>query len=62
MSHVLLFYHFSEESEGKIDVHFHVFVSEEFDFDPDKQKVILRIGNESLGGWNKRDRVMKIKG
>ena len=58
----LTFFHtFSDVSEKLLTVHFHVFVSEDFDFDPERQKVLLIIGNEELGGWNEKSRLLSIK-
>ncbi|XP_053396351.1 E3 ubiquitin-protein ligase RNF213-like isoform X8 [Mercenaria mercenaria] len=48
-------------NEKCFTVQFHVLTSEDFHFDPAKDKCILRIGHEELGGWNRQDRIMKEK-
>ncbi|XP_053390334.1 E3 ubiquitin-protein ligase RNF213-like [Mercenaria mercenaria] len=48
-------------AERMVHVHFHVFVSEEFKFDPAKHKLILRLGKDELGGWDDLSRVFITK-
>ncbi|XP_060597648.1 E3 ubiquitin-protein ligase rnf213-alpha-like, partial [Ruditapes philippinarum] len=48
-------------NEKCIKVQFHVLTSEDFKFDPVKDKCIVKIGHEEMGGWNRQDRVMKEK-
>ena len=42
-------------------VKFHVLTSEHFKFDPDKYQVYIVMGNKEMGGWNKKDRLMKVE-
>ncbi|XP_053390336.1 uncharacterized protein LOC128553236 [Mercenaria mercenaria] len=48
-------------NEKCIKIQFHVLTSEEFRFEPSKDKCILVMGNKEMGGWKKKDRLMKEK-
>ncbi|XP_053391034.1 myb-like protein X, partial [Mercenaria mercenaria] len=48
-------------NEKCIKIQFHVLTSEEFRFEPSKDKCILVMGNKEMGGWKKKDRLMREK-
>lgn len=50
-----------QTSERNVIVKFHVLISEKFQFDPEHQKVIIVMGHQEMGGWNRKDREMKVE-
>ncbi|XP_053391035.1 E3 ubiquitin-protein ligase rnf213-alpha-like, partial [Mercenaria mercenaria] len=51
----------TRSSGEKFSVKFHVLTSENFQFDPAKHQVCIVMGNTEMGGWNKKDRQMKVE-